>query len=587
MIQGEPAGLGLEMRTSTAHPSELNRDLGYCTRQPDVVRPRGEAMTRAGVRVVLALAVTACALTLVHSVSGSSGQQGGIMRIAFAPASGLDYVDPALSFTQPGWALLDATCARLMTYPDKPPPAGFRLEPEVAATYRVSDDFKTYTFTLRKGFRFSNGAPVRANAFAHAITRLLQPFILSPGALHAQDIVGARDVLEGRRASPSGVVAKGNTLTVRFTKPAPDFPARTAMPFFCAVPPNLPSSGEGIGAFPSAGPYFVQEYRAGERVVIRRNPHYGGTRKIQLDGFDVDLRAGSPQDMVRRIDRNEADWGHTLAPVFADPSLGLATKHGVNRNRFFVRPGLTLRMLAFNASRPPFRNNPELRQAVNFALDREAILGATGGPMTGQVTDQYLPQGIPGFRNSNIYPLDRANLPRARALARGNLRRAKAVFYTTNALPAIQLAQLVAQQLARIGLEIEVRAIPLHISSAAYLEKLAARGEVWDLALVVWTPNIPDPHAYLNQLLENQFLDGRTLTGFRSTIASRELRRASRTLQARGRAEAYADLDAFLARTEAPLAALSVISEITLVSDRVGCIVLRPVLALAVACMKS
>ena len=96
------------------------------------------------------------------------------MRIAFSPVSGLDYVDPALSFTQPGWSLLDATCARLMTYPDKPPPAGFRLQPEVAAGYRVSNDLKTYTFTLRKGFRFSNGAAVRANAFARAIERLVR-----------------------------------------------------------------------------------------------------------------------------------------------------------------------------------------------------------------------------------------------------------------------------------------------------------------------------------------------------------------------------------------------------------------------------
>jgi peptide/nickel transport system substrate-binding protein len=509
------------------------------------------------------------------------------MRIAFAPAAGLDHVDPALSFTQPGWALLDATCARLMTYPDKAPPAGFRLQPEVAAGYRVSSDLKTYTFTLRKGFRFSNGAPVRASAFAHAIKRLLQPFILSPGAQHVQDIVGAKDVLEGRRQDPHGVVARGHTLVVRFTKPAPDFPARTAMPFFCAVPPKLPSSGEGVGAFPSAGPYFVQEYRPGERVVIRRNPHYGGTRKVRLDGFDVDLRAGSPQEMIRRIDRNEADWGHSLAPIFMDPTLGLPAKYGINDDRFFVKPGLTLRMLAFNASRPLFRNNPKLRRAINFALDRQALVANTGGPIAGRPTDQYLPHGIPGFRDANVYPLERADLARARALARGNLRGAKVVFYTTSALPAVQVAQLVAQQLARIGLELDIRPIPLHISSAAYLEKVAARGEEWELALVVWTPNIPEPHAYLNQLLESQFLDGRTLTGFRSSIATRELRQAARTLQAQGRARAYADLDAFLARTEAPLAALNVISEITLVSDRVGCIVLRPVLDLAVACLKS
>ena len=54
-----------------------------------------------------------------------------------------------------------------------------------------------------------------------------------------------------------------------------------------------------------------------------------------------------------------------------------------------------------------------------------------------------------------------------------------------------------------IGLEVELKGIPLHIASAAYLEKLAARGEPWDIALLLWTPNIPDPYAYLNQLLDN------------------------------------------------------------------------------------
>ena len=143
------------------------------------------------------------------------------------------------------------------------------------------------------------------------------------------------------------------------------------------------------------------------------------------------------------------------------------------------------------------------------------------------------------------------------------------------------------QQLALIGLEVEVKRIPLHIASAAYLEKLATRAEEWDIALVLWTPNIPDPHAYLNQLLETQLLDGETLTHFRSSTASRELRQAARTLQTRARSQAYARLDALLAREHAPLATLNVINEITFVSDRVGCLVLRPVLDLAVACLKD
>jgi ABC-type transport system substrate-binding protein len=203
------------------------------------------------------------------------------------------------------------------------------------------------------------------------------------------------------------------------------------------------------------------------------------------------------------------------------------------------------------------------------------------------VTDQYLPYGIPGFSDSDIYPLEGADLSRAKSLAEGNLRTGKAVMYTTDVLPAVITAQLVKQQLALIGLEVEVKRVPLHIASAAYLEKLAARGEEWDIALVLWTPNIPDPHAYLNQLLETQLLDGETLTHFRSSTVSRELRQAARTLQTQDRGRAYARLDALLAREHAPLAALNVINEVTLVSDRVGCLVLRPVLDLAVACIKD
>ena len=59
-------------------------------------------------------------------------QEGGIFRVSLNAASGIDYLDPALASSPPGWALLDTTCARLLAYPDKAPPAGFRLEPEVA-----------------------------------------------------------------------------------------------------------------------------------------------------------------------------------------------------------------------------------------------------------------------------------------------------------------------------------------------------------------------------------------------------------------------------------------------------------------------
>ena len=541
---------------------------------------------------LVAVGVLAVLLAIGSAALGSTRattQDGGIFLISLAPQSGLDSMDPALSFTAPGWALLDTTCARLMAYPDKPPPAGFRVQPEVAAAQpKISADLRTYTFALRSGFRFSNGAPVTAAAFAHAINRALTPAMRSPGARFMLDIIGAEAVREGRSKQASGVVARGRTLTIRFTHPTTDFASRTTLPFFCAVPPTLPVDPEGFGVIPSAGPYTVTEYRSGERVVIRRNPYYGGSRPHHVDGFDVDLRAASPQEMLRRVERGDADWGHTLAAVFLDPALDLVTRYGVNRSRLFMKPGLTMRMFVFNSSRPVFRNNPQLRKAVNFALDRKALQALGGGPFAGALTDQYLPPSVPGFRDANIYPLDHADVPRAAALAHGNLRGGKLVLKVSDFQPAVAAAQLAKRQLAEIGLDVTIETIPQHIATAAYLDVLAEPGADWDMAMVLYTPNLPDPHAYINLLLDTEFIGGTNLGRFESRRYDAAMRSASRLPQARDRYRAYAALDARLAREAAPLAALSSLNEWTLVSTRVDrrCVVLRPVLDLTAVCLK-
>jgi peptide/nickel transport system substrate-binding protein len=511
--------------------------------------------------------------------------EGGIFRISLNSISGIDSMDPALASSPPGWALLDTTCARLLSYPDKPRPEAFHLRPEVAVGFpRVSSDGLTYTFKLRRGFRFSDGTPVRASAFARAINRALAPEMDSPGVLYVRDVVGAGRVLGGRSTSASGVIARGNTLIVRLTRPAPDFPGRMASTFFCAVPPTLPVDSEGLGVIPAAGPYHVVDWRRGERVVLRRNKFYGGHRSHHVDGFDVDLRAPSPQEMLRNVDRGTADWGHTISGIFFDTSLGLVQKYGINHSRFFVRPGLTLRLLALNSSRPLFRNNPNLRKAVNFALNRRE-LAASSGTMASRPTDQYLPSSVPGFKNANVYPLG-GDLPRAKALARGNLRGGKAVLYVNTSGPPMAIAQLVRQQLKEIGLEVEIRPIPIHSASAAYFKKLATPGEPWDIAFGLWSPSYIDPFAYINLLLDRQFVGATNFARFSSAAYDEPMHRAARLARGAARNSAYAALDVHLARDAAPLAAVDVLNEPTLVSKRVGCIVLRPVLDLTAVCLK-
>lgn len=535
--------------------------------------------------IVAAVAVAAVPVQAGAVASAPDARDGGIFRVAFAR---FDYVDPALAYSVESRMLLDTTCARLMSYPDKAPPEGLRIVPEVAASYpRASHDRKTWTFTLRRGFRFSNGAPVRADAFARAINRTLAPGITSPAFQYTQSIAGADDVRAGKAAAARGVTARGNTLVVRFTRPVPDFPAWTTMTFFCAVPPGLPSGDpEGIDAFPAAGPYYVAEYRPGERVLLRRNRFYGGRRPHHVDGFDVDLRPRSPGEILDRVERNETDWSYVPAPTYLDPSRRLIARYGRDRSRFFLRPGLTLRLLVLNSSRPLFKNNPRLRRAVNLAINRRDLTSTTAGAQgTGTLTDQYLPPLVPGYRDARINPLMRSDIRAAKELARGNTREGKAIFYVPDFPPPLAFAQLVKQQLAEIDLEVSLRPVPYHVTNSAYLGPLGVPGEPWDIALVLWTPDYIDPYAYVNRLLDARFVGGTNLAYFVSAKYNRLMRLAAR-LEGEARYRRYGDLDIDLARSAAPLVPVEFFDEPTLVSTRVGCIVLRPALDLTAVCLK-
>ena len=533
------------------------------------------------------LQLGALALMLAVTLAGTAGgatradlREGGIFRVALF---GLDYVDPALAYSLGGWSLLDTTCARLMAYPDKPVPEGLRLVPEVAADFpTMSRNGKTHTFKLRSGFRFSDGTPVRASAFARAINRTLAPGVETAAAQYTGDIVGAADVQAGKTQSAAGVTARGNTLVVRFTRPVVNFPAMTTMPFFCAVPPSLPSDPEGVGAFPSAGPYVVTEYRPGERVTIRRNPFYRGTRPHHVDGFDVDIRATGSADVLDRVERGDADWGATGGPDYFAPGLDLASKHGVNKSRFFVLPGLVLSHINFNASRPLFRNNVALRRAVNFALNRRALTrAATNTPLAYRLTDQYIPPSLPGFKDADIYPLERPNLARARALARGNLRGGKAVLYSRNDPQALAAAQAARQQLAAIGLDVELRPLP----PPALFSRIYLPGEPWDLLLINWASDFVDPFQFINVLFDPQFALSGNIGRFNSALFTSRMREAARR-QGAERYRAYGELDVQLARNAAPSAPITFFNEATLVSERVGCVVLRPTLDLTAVCLK-
>ncbi len=186
-----------------------------------------------------------------------------------------------------------------------------------------------------------------------------------------------------------------------------------------------------------------------------------------------------------------------------------------------------------------------------------------------------------------MYPRERPDLQRARALAAGNLRGGKAVLYVNSSPVPMAIGQLVKQQLAEIGLDVEVRGIPIHSATAAYFNKLASAGEPCDLSFGLWSPSYIDPYAYINLLFDRRFVGATNFSRFASSTYDREMRRAARMPEGSLRDGTYATLDARLARDPAPAATVDFLNEPTLVSTRVGCIVLRPMLDLTAVCLRS
>ena len=484
-------------------------------------------------------------------------------------SSDVDHMDPALAYFPLSWQLLCATCAKLLNYPDRAGLAGSQLVPEVAQSLPTrSPDGKSYTFTIRKGFRFSppSNEPVTAQTFKDTIERTLNPAMKSPAASESTDIVGARAFMAGRAAHIVGVIARGNTLTIRLTAAAPDLMARLAEPFFCAVPSDTPVDPQGVRVIPSAGPYRVASYTPGQSIVLTRNPNYHGSRPHRLARIELRVEILG-QRAIAQVEAGTADYAVDGEIDSSDAAM-LAARYGPGspaarsgHQQYFVSPEPETDFFALNTRRPLFAD-VRLRQAVSYAIDRAALarLGDAFAPLPEGPTDHYLPPGIPGYSNVHIYPLT-PDLTKARQLAQRHSG-ATAVLYTCERQTCAQQAQIIKADLAAIGLRVVVKAF----QGPTLFAKLATPGEPFDIAHSNWTADYPDPEGVLSPLFE----DSSNLPPFDDPSYRAKLAAAAR-LTGPERYLTYARLDADLVRNAAPLLAYGNASTHELFSARMGC----------------
>jgi peptide/nickel transport system substrate-binding protein len=501
----------------------------------------------------------------------------------------IDYVDPALSYYVPAWTIAYATCAKLLNYPDRNAPEGSLLQSEVAAGMpTVSADGKTYTFQIRNDFFFApTNERVAAAHFKHAIDRDLNRTMASPSQPFLRDIEGADAVIRGDATSTSGVVADGNTLRITLLAPSADFLARLTMPFVCPLPLSVGVVPGGISApVPSAGPYYVESWTRNSQIVIKENPFYTGDRPHHFD--EIRYGIGLPLETIKlQIDSGDTDWGDI--PPAAHAELALQYGPGspaalLGRQRWFPFPSPTVLYLAMNHDRPLFGGDPltplgnvNLKKAVNYAIDRTAML-AQRGAYAGVATDQHLPLTMPGFRDIDIYP-SQPNLVEARRLAgcTGDTPETcpprTGIFYCANRSPAPETCQIVRANLLQIGLDMEIKLFP----RAMQFELTGRRGEPFDMTLEGWHEDYHDPFNFMF-LLDGERLQPANNVNFAyfNDPGYNARLDAANLLFGDARTSAFGDLDIDTARHAAPWAPYAVTNDRYYFSDRIGCQVYVP-----------
>ncbi len=501
--------------------------------------------------------------------------------------------DPALAVGPVSGQLFYATCAKLLNYPDKPAPAGSQLEPEVAEVVPApSASGKSYTFRIRPGFRFSppSNEPVTAETFKNTIERTLSPKLHNGYTTQlVSDIAGERAFESGKAGHISGIVAHNNTLKIRLTRIAPDFLARIALPAFCAVPTNTPIDPAGVPTVPTAGPYFVAAYVPHREIILKKNPNYQGSRPRRFAEIVYTIGV-SKRRTVSQVEAGSTDYAGDGVPAQANARL--AARYGpragaarAGRPQYDVDPVLSTRFLALNTSRPLFAN-PRLRSAVNYAIDRPALVAQEARYFSGAgtVNDEYLPPGFPGYPHAHVYPLQGPDIKTAGALAAGT--HGTAVLYTCNQPPCPQDAQIITRNLKRIGIDVETKMF----TAGVFYERVSRRREPFDIATIGWTADYPDPSNFLNLLLDGRSIareNNVDFSYFDDPTFNRKLEAAA-LLPAPQRYRTYAALAIDLAKNAAPWVVIENDTSRDFLSARIGCQVFQPVygIDLAALCLR-
>jgi peptide/nickel transport system substrate-binding protein len=359
------------------------------------------------------LLIAALALTATLAACGGSGKSGsksttsstaagaaGGTFLAVAKAAPSGSPDPQIDYTLQEWQLLIFTHDGLVAFKRVGGSGGTQIVPDLATSIpNPTDGGKTYTFTIRKGIKFSNGNELKPSDVKYTFLRLFK-IGQSPNAGSWYNVIVGGDACVKTPKTcnlDQGVIANDakGTVTFHLKQGDPEFLDKLAVPFAFILPSGTPNTEVQIPPA-GTGPYKWVEYNTNKQIKLVRNPFFKVWSKDAQPPGNPDViteKFGlSGEAQVTQVENGQADWMFDTPP--ADRLNEMSTKYA---SQVFVNPLTAVYYFAFNVRVPPF-NNLKARQGVNFATDRNALVKIYGGPKLAVPTCQILPPGFPGYK---------------------------------------------------------------------------------------------------------------------------------------------------------------------------------------------
>jgi len=252
-----------------------------------------------------------------------------------------------------------------------------------AANWDVSEDGLTYTFHLRPDAKWSNGDTVTAAHFVFAFERLVDP---DTAAFYAQFV---REISELEAADDQ-------TLIIRLARPTPYLLSLLAHPAaFPMHPGSLAEHGDSFarpGSLLSNGAYALTGWIPGSVLTLQRNVHYWNNANTAID----EVRHHVVTQEMTELARYRAGEIDVTGSVPPDSFEQVKKEMG---DQLHVAPKLNLYFFGFNLSRPPFKDNLELRQSLSMAIDRELLVEKiTGRGETPAYS--WVPPGVSNYEST-------------------------------------------------------------------------------------------------------------------------------------------------------------------------------------------